>query len=156
MPLVRILVDGYSLLHDWPELAAGRSRHSAPARDALIRVLTDYQDACGTPITVFFDGKGAPPGTPSPHSSREMEVIFSRGQKTADEMIERTAHLLRPYGEVLVITNDHTERDIVIGLGCQAMSCLTFRRTMESEFGELSSHLEKHNRRERLQFRQPQ
>jgi len=29
MALVRILVDGYSLLHHWPELAPGRARFSA-------------------------------------------------------------------------------------------------------------------------------
>ena len=28
MALVRILVDGYSLLHNWPELAPGQPRHS--------------------------------------------------------------------------------------------------------------------------------
>jgi hypothetical protein len=33
---VRILIDGYSLLHQWPELAPGSPRHSARARDALI------------------------------------------------------------------------------------------------------------------------
>ena len=59
MALVRILVDGYSLLHNWPELAAGAPRHSEPARDALVEMLTQYQDACGTPVTVFFDGAGA-------------------------------------------------------------------------------------------------
>src|SRR6266478_2670582 len=31
MALVRILVDGYSLLHNWPELAPGQPRHSAAA-----------------------------------------------------------------------------------------------------------------------------
>jgi hypothetical protein len=36
MPLIRILVDGYSLLHAWPELARGSARHSATAREALI------------------------------------------------------------------------------------------------------------------------
>ena len=56
MALVRILVDGYSLLHSWPELAPGKARHSAAARDELIRVLTLYQDTVGTPITIFFDG----------------------------------------------------------------------------------------------------
>ena len=61
MALVRILVDGYSLLHNWPELAPGRARHSAAARDELIRRLTLYQDATGTPVTVFFDGAGRPP-----------------------------------------------------------------------------------------------
>ena len=58
MALVRILVDGYSLLHSWPELAEGAPRHSEAARDALIEMLTHYQDACGTPVTVFLTGAG--------------------------------------------------------------------------------------------------
>src|SRR5450631_1639102 len=49
MALVRILVDGYSLLHNWPELAPGAARHSEAARDALVEMLTHYQDAKGTP-----------------------------------------------------------------------------------------------------------
>jgi len=53
MALVRILVDGYSLLHNWPELAPGRRRHSARAREELIHVLTRYHDATGTPVTIF-------------------------------------------------------------------------------------------------------
>ena len=65
MALVRILVDGYSLLHNWPELVPGKPRHSATARAELVHVLTRYQDAIGTPITIFFDGSGAPPGCPS-------------------------------------------------------------------------------------------
>ena len=35
MALVRILVDGFSLLHNWPELAPGKGRHSAAARGEL-------------------------------------------------------------------------------------------------------------------------
>ncbi len=57
MALVRILVDGYSLLHNWPELAAGAARHSEAARDALVEVLKQYQDADGTPVTVFLTAR---------------------------------------------------------------------------------------------------
>ena len=61
MALVRILVDGYSLLHNWPELAPGKPRHSAAAREELIHWLTRYHDATGTPITIFFvDGARRP------------------------------------------------------------------------------------------------
>ena len=62
MALVRILVDGYSLLHNWPHLAPRKARHSAAAREELIHVLTQYRDAIGTPITVVFDGSGARAG----------------------------------------------------------------------------------------------
>ena len=54
MALLRILVDGYSLLHNWPELAPGHPRHSERARKELVHILTRFHDATGTPITVFF------------------------------------------------------------------------------------------------------
>jgi predicted RNA-binding protein with PIN domain len=75
MALVRILVDGYSLLHNWPELAPGWARHSAAARDELIRLLTLYQDAAGTPVTVFFDGSSPPRGRPIAVDPSVVEVL---------------------------------------------------------------------------------
>ena len=154
MALVRILVDGYSLLHSWPELAPGKPRHSAAARDELIYILTRYHDAIGTPITIFFDGGGAPAGTPKDESVRHVEILFSRPGQTADEMIERAAHRFQPYGEVLAVTDDNTERDVVIGLGGQAASCLNFIRGLESALAESADDLKHYNRIERNRFRQ--
>lgn len=154
MALVRILVDGYSLLHNWPELAPRKPRHSEAARDELVHILTRYQDAIGTPITVFFDGAGARPGVPKPQTSTPVEVLFSQAGQTADQMIERAAHRFQPYGEVLAVTDDNTERDVVIGLGGQASSCLNFIRDVENALAELADDLKHHNRAERNRFRQ--
>src|SRR5262245_28289514 len=117
MGMVRILVDGYSFLHTCPEIARGHARHSASAREELIYLLTQYRDAIGTPITVFFDGLGAPDGTPNAPSSPQMEVLYSKEGRTADDLIERTVHGLSAYGEVLVVTDDFAERDTVRALG---------------------------------------
>ena len=68
-------------------------------------------------MTVFFDGGGAPSGTPAAASTPEMEVLYSRRGKTADEMIERAAHRFSAYGEVLVVTDDQAERETVIEPG---------------------------------------
>jgi len=153
MALVRILVDGYSLLHNWPGLAPGKARHSAAARDELVRVLTLYQDATGTPITVFFDGSSPKRGRAEPGSPREVEVLFSRAGQTADQMIERAAHRFQPYGEVLAVTDDHAERDTVIALGGLAASCANFIQTVGSTLAELQEDISHHNRRERNKFR---
>jgi len=152
MALVRILVDGYSLLHNWPELAAGRARHSAAARDALIRQLTLYQDATGTPVTVFFDGVGLPVGKPNASDSTIVEVLYSRLGQTADQMIERAVHRFAPYGEVLAVTDDHAERDTVISLGGNAASCWNFIRDVEIALAGLGDDIKHHNRRERHRF----
>src|SRR5436305_14325348 len=141
MALVRILVDGYSLLHNWPELAPGRPRHSLAARDELIQRLTLYRDAIGTPITIFFDGGGAPEGTPAAPSTPEMEVLYSRNGQTADDMIERAAHRFQEYGEVLAVTDDRLERDTVISLGGVAASCWNFIQDVEGKLAELADDL---------------
>jgi predicted RNA-binding protein with PIN domain len=155
MALVRILVDGYSLLHNWPELAPGQPRHSERARDELVLILTQYHDATGEPITVFFDGAGAPGSAPKKESSRNVEILFSRAGQTADDMIERAAHRFQSYGEVLVVTDDFAERDIVSGMGASVASCTNFIRMIENALTELHDELRNYNHTERNRFKRP-
>lgn len=153
MALVRILVDGYSLLHDWPELAPGKPRHSPMAREELINILTQYQDACGTPITIIFDGAGSKRSVDEPESTDAVEILYSRVGQTADQMIERAAHRLRDYGEVLVVTNDFAERDIVQGVGGMTSNCTSFIQTVRSALNEMDSALRRYNEQEQAKFR---
>ena len=155
MALARILIDGYSLLHNWLELAPGQPRHSERARDELIRILTQYHDVTGEPITIFFDGAGAPAFAPKPQSNRDVEILFSRAGQTADDLIERAAHRFQSYGEVLVVTDDTAERDTVGGLGGQVSSCANFIRTIENALTELQDELRSRNRTERNRFKRP-
>jgi len=152
MALVRILVDGYSLLHSWPELAPGQPRHSAAAREELIRRLTLYQDAIHTPITIFFDGS-MPKGRGIAAEEGSVEILYSHAGQTADDMIERAAHRFAPYGEVLAVTNDHAERDTVISLGGMASSCDNFIYDIERTLTELADDIKDYNRREQKRFR---
>jgi predicted RNA-binding protein with PIN domain len=153
MALVRILVDGYSLLHNWPELAPGAARHFERARDELVHVLTRYHDATGEPVTIFFDGAGAPPDVLHNETSGAVEVLFSRAAQTADQMIERAAHRFQAHGEVLVVTDDQAERDTVSGFGSAVASCANFIRMVENALTELQDDLRNHNRRERNRFK---
>jgi len=153
MAPARILVDGYSLLHNWPELAPGKPRHCEAARNELIHWLTQYQDTTGTPVTVFFDGASPPTARPQPSSDLDLEVIYSSAGQTADTLIERTAYRLKPYGEVLVVTDDHAERDTVLSLGGMASSCATFIQTLQATLGDSEEELKRRNRRERRHFK---
>lgn len=153
MALVRILIDGYSLLHNWPELARGQARHSAAAREEVIHILTQYQDATTTPLTIFFDGGGAPAGVPKNESTRTVEVLFSKAGQTADDMIERVAYRFQPYGEVMAVTDDLKERDTVIALGGSVSSCLNFINMVEGALNDLAEDVKQHNRNERNRYK---
>jgi predicted RNA-binding protein with PIN domain len=154
MALVRILVDGYSLLHSWPELAPGRPRHSAGAREELVNMLTRYHDVTGQPVTIFFDGAGGR-DAPKNESSAAVEVLFSRAGQTADDLIERAAHRFQDYGEVLVVTNDRAERETVSGFGGSVSSCDNFIRMIGGALMELQDELKVHNQAERNRFNRP-
>ena len=154
MPLVRILVDGYSLLHAWPDLARGMPRYSAAARQELIHKLRLYGDSVGTPITVVFDGAGSSasvaveaPSTPM------MEIIYSKSGQTADDIIERVTAKLVNYGEVLVVSNDFAERDTVVSVGGNVCSCDYFIRLIDGTLEDLNKQLERHNKAELKRFR---
>lgn len=156
MALVRILVDGYSLLHNWPELAPGSPRHSATAREALIHRLTLYRDATGTPITIFFDGANVTPHKAEVESTPELEILYSRAGQTADQMIERAAHRFREFGEVLAVTDDYAERDTVTAMGGMASSCWNFIQTVESALTDMKRDIKNHNLGERNKFNRRQ
>lgn len=153
MPLIRILVDGYSILHVWEAIAPGKPRFSAAARDELIHQLTHYSDATGIPITVVFDAAQAPSGIPKPASNKSMEVLFSKKGQTADAMIERATQRLLEYGDVLVVTDDLAERDLVLALGATTSSCAHFIQTLESTLHQLEDDVARHNQIERRRFR---
>ena len=152
MALVRILVDGYSLLHNWPELAEGSPRHSESARDALVEMLTHYQDATGTPVTVFFDGRGNRRTKPKNESTGAIEVLFSSSGQTADDLIERAAHRFQAYGEILVVTDDRAERDIVGGFGGSVATCANFIHLIQNALAGLQENMDNHNRAERNRY----
>jgi predicted RNA-binding protein with PIN domain len=152
MALVRILIDGYSLLHAWPEIAPGEARHSMAARDGLIARVRKYQDCTGTPVTIVFDGANAPKGTQQPPSTRELEILFSQDGATADDIIERVTARLVEYGEVLVVTNDHAEQETVISLGGSSCRCDDFRLRVASALETFDRDLTQWRRRQSVPF----
>jgi predicted RNA-binding protein with PIN domain len=81
-----------------------------------------------------------------------MEILYSKAGQTADDVIERAAHRLSEFGEVLVVTDDYAERDTVLALGGMASSCLNFIQTIEGTLVELNRELKHHNRKERERF----
>ena len=154
MPLARILVDGYSLLHAWPDLARGKARHSAAAREELIHQLRLYSDSTSTPITVVFDGAGpAPTVAVEAPSTRMMEIIYSKSGQTADDIIERVTAKLVNYGEVLVVSNDFAERDTVVSVGGNVCACDYFIRLIQGTYDDFQKQLQRRNQAELKRFK---
>lgn len=82
-----------------------------------------------------------------------MEVLFSGPGQTADDLIERAAHRFQAFGEVLVVTNDFAERNIVGGFGGSYSSCENFIRRLGGAQAALQEDLENYNRAARAAYR---
>jgi predicted RNA-binding protein with PIN domain len=70
-------------------------------------------------------------------------------------MIERTAHRLAAYGEVLVVTDDFAERETVAGFGGMTSSCANFVQDLKAALTDLEREVKRHNQKERRHFRRP-
>ena len=154
MAFARILVDGYSLLHAWPELAKGKARYSAAASEELIHQLRLHSDSIGTPITVVFDGQGPTPSVAvEAPSTPMMEIIYSKSGQTADDIIERVTAKLVNYGEVLVVSDDFAERDTVVSVGGNVCSCDYFISQIQGTYEDFQKQLQRHNQAELKRFK---
>lgn len=112
-----LIVDGYNIIGDWPELKALKEIRLEEARDRLIEMMAEYQSFSGMKVIVVFDAYYVP-GLGGKYVQSKLPVYYTKEKETADEMIERlvTEHIGRRK-QVYVATSDMTEQHVIFGKG---------------------------------------
>lgn len=136
-----LIVDGHSMIFQWPDLTLQHARRGSAARDVLVRMLTGLQDNTDWHVAVVFDGTGTKANNASePHG---IQVFYSKDGQTADSIIERlTAKYANTY-DVTVATDDIMERTTVETFGAFAMSAMQLREEIESAGQVMNDRLRK-------------
>ena len=116
-----LLVDGHSVIFAWPELRALHVRRMAAARDALVKLLTDYQDQSGVQVVLVFDGQGARASEAGEPGG--IQVFYAAADRTADGVIERLVAKYADTCRLIVATSDHLEQQTAISFG--AAGCVS-------------------------------
>ena len=131
----RLLVDGYNVVHAWPELKALLRHSLEDARDRLIDRMAVYAQVTGADVTVVFDAHRTTAMAQAEEMRQGVRVVFTRKGLSADHVIERLAYQLRGDGDpIMVATNDRFQRDLVAGLGGAVISAEELqRRTVDAE-----------------------
>lgn len=81
-----LIIDGYNLMYQFPELRKWMERDLEAARSSLIDRLADHAEKTQTRITVVFDGDER---TQDPFDSvPRVKVVFSQIPDTADHLIQ--------------------------------------------------------------------
>jgi uncharacterized protein len=101
---IHIIIDGYNLIRQSPELEALDRRDIQLGRDALLQRLVAYKKIKRHKITVVFDGGGAPVFADHHDSFKGIAVKFSRTGETADMLINRMVKQEKE--RALVVTSD--------------------------------------------------
>jgi predicted RNA-binding protein with PIN domain len=134
-----VLVDGYSMVFQWPELVAARKRGLGAARDELVRMLTAFHDRSGGGLTVVFDGRSLPPSVEAVPTG--IRVVYTRGGRSADAEIEGLVGGCAEPARLLVATDDRAERMTVEALGARTASAEVFREMVLEAGRELQEEI---------------
>jgi predicted RNA-binding protein with PIN domain len=136
----RVIVDGYNVIHAWPELKrllTGASLEAA--RERLIERLSVFGMVAGADVTVVFDAHHSAARMNSEQTVDGVRVVFTRKGHSADHIIERMAYEASQAGDVITVaTSDRFQRDLVRGMGGAVISALELERRVieaESEMG---------------------
>lgn len=128
-----LLVDGYNVIHAWPELKelAEESMHGARMR--LLDALSSYQGIKRCHVIVVFDAYRV--------EGRHLEeiidyhnihVVFTKEAQTADEYIEKFAHGHKHKYKITVATSDALQQVIIRGAGSSLLSARELREELET------------------------
>jgi uncharacterized protein len=125
-----LIVDGHSIIFDWPELQKLHVRRQSLARDGLVKKLRHYQDWSAVRVVVVFDGQGERVSEVSdPH---DVQVFYAPRGQSADSVIERLAGRYASHYDVTVATSDSLVMETVNASGANCVSPDGLRKLIES------------------------
>ncbi|MDQ0300916.1 putative RNA-binding protein with PIN domain [Salibacterium salarium] len=125
-----LLVDGYNIIGDWPELKELRDTDLAGARDRLIQKMAEYQAYNGWEIKIVFDAHMVE-GVGGKYKDFLVDIIYTRENETADERIEKLVGELKNIEtRVHVATSDYAEQSLTFGSGALRKSAPELRVEM--------------------------
>jgi len=106
---MHLIVDGYNVIRQSPELLTLEARNLEDGRHALLTMLAAYQRRSGHKITVVFDGWQGGDRKETRDRYLGILIIFSRLGEPADDVIKR---LLQKEGaRALVVSSDRELQD---------------------------------------------
>jgi predicted RNA-binding protein with PIN domain len=143
----RVVVDGYNVIHAWPELKRLLSGASLEAaRDRLIERLSVFGLVAGADVTVVFDAHHSTARTNSEQVVEGVHVLFTRKGHSADHAIERIAYEASQVGDMITVaTSDRFQRDLVRGMGGAVISALELERRVVDAEEELTRRVKRYS-----------
>ena len=126
-----LLVDGYNIIHAWPDLKKFAEGNMDLARIKLLDALASYGGVRHGEIIVVFDAYGVEGRLEEIFKYHNIHVVFTKEAQTADQYIEKFAFDHNKKYEITVATSDGLQQVIIRGAGCALLSASELREEVE-------------------------
>lgn len=139
-----LLVDGYNIIHAWPELQDLTDENMDIARDRLREILSNFQPIRKCHIILVFDAYRVKGHKESVEEYHNIRVVYTAEAQTADQYIERFARENKKKYRITVATSDGLQQIIIRGANAGLMSARELLEAVgEAEEKLRIEHLEK-------------
>lgn len=126
-----LLVDGYNIIHAWPDLKKFAEGNMDLARIKLLDALASYGGIRHGEIIVVFDAYGVEGRLEEIFKYHNIHVVFTKEAQTADQYIEKFAFDHNKKYKITVATSDGLQQVIIRGAGCALLSASELREEVE-------------------------
>lgn len=126
-----LLVDGYNVIHAWPELKELAESDLDTARVRLLDALSSYQGIKNCQIIVVFDAYAVAGRREEKERYHNIYVVFTKEAQTADEYIEKFAYDHKQKYDIVVATSDALQQVIIRGAGSLLLSARELKEEIE-------------------------
>nr|WP_315024988.1 TetM/TetW/TetO/TetS family tetracycline resistance ribosomal protection protein [uncultured Aminipila sp.] len=129
---VYLLVDGYNIIHAWPELKELIEDNMEGARMKLLDTLSNYQGIRNCQIIAVFDAYRVQGHHEEVIDYHNIHMVYTREAQTADQYIEKFAYDNKKKYTIVVATSDGLQQMIVRGSGCSLLSARELKIEIEA------------------------
>ena len=126
-----LLVDGYNVIFAWDELKELAEAYFESSRVKLMDILADYQSMIQRQIIVVFDAYRVPGRNATVEDYHNIKVVYTAEAQTADQYIEKFAHMKKAQYDIMVVTSDGLQQMIIRGAGAGLMSARELKEDVE-------------------------
>lgn len=140
-----LLVDGYNIIFAWDELKILAKENLDAAREALIRILANYQGFRKCQVILVFDAYKVAGSPGSVEQLDNLYVVYTKEAETADSYIEKVTYQLGKKRRVRVATSDGAEQLIILGHGTLRVSARMLHQEIEGAELEIRQIIEQNN-----------
>lgn len=128
-----IFIDGYNVINSWRELRQENTGSMENSRMKLKDILLNYGVYNGYKIFLVFDAHLQAGSIEKKEKvNKNLTIVFTKEGETADSFIERYVNDIGRRYEVVVVTSDSLEQQLIFQRGAVRMSSIEFYHEIKS------------------------